>query len=82
VILFGSVARQEKDLESDIDLLVLTTRTITWQERKSIIDTLFEIQRKYRVLFSPLIIENHEWKEGPLSLLPIHGEIDKDGIST
>jgi len=34
VILFGSKARGDSDEESDIDLMLLTTRPIDWQERK------------------------------------------------
>lgn len=43
VILFGSKARGDDDLESDIDLLLLTTRPINWKERKAMIEALFEI---------------------------------------
>jgi len=82
VILFGSMARKEHDQESDIDLLVLTTRPITWEERKAIIGALFDIQQKYQVIFSPLIVEKHDWEKGPISLLPIHSEIEKDGVRT
>jgi len=82
VILFGSIARKENDPESDIDLLVLTTRPITWEERKAIIGTLFDLQLKYHVIFSPLIVEKQDWEKGPISILPIHREIDKDGVST
>ena len=34
VILFGSKARGTDDAESDIDLLVLTSRELTWRERE------------------------------------------------
>jgi len=61
VILFGSMARKEHDQESDIDLLVLTTRPITWEE---------------------IIVEKQDWEKGPISLLPIHSEIEKDGVRT
>jgi len=37
VILFGSKARGDSDEESDIDLLLVTTRSIHWRERQTII---------------------------------------------
>jgi predicted nucleotidyltransferase len=38
VILFGSKARGDDDEESDIDLLVLTSQPVSWNERKAIND--------------------------------------------
>ncbi len=43
VILFGSKAKGKADDESDIDLILLTKRPISWKERKAIIDTLFAL---------------------------------------
>ena len=37
VILFGSKARGTDDAESDIDLLVLTSRELTWREREAVV---------------------------------------------
>jgi len=34
VILFGSKARGDDEEESDIDLLLLTTRPLSWDEQK------------------------------------------------
>ena len=56
IVLFGSKARGDDDEESDIDLLVLLERKITWQERKAIIDTLFDIELSYDVVLSPLLV--------------------------
>ena len=55
VILFGSKARGDAGRESDIDLLVLTTRNLTWQERDRLVDSLFDLQLERNVLFTPLI---------------------------
>ena len=80
VILFGSKARGDSDPESDIDLLVLTTRPIEWRERHLIIDTLFEIEIEYGVIISIIINTVQEWQDGIFSVLPIHEEISKEGI--
>jgi predicted nucleotidyltransferase len=80
VILFGSKARGEDDPESDIDILVLTSRPITWRERKAITYALFEVEMTYEVVISTLIAASSDWEEGTFSVLPIHGEIAHDGI--
>jgi len=80
VILFGSKARGDDDIESDIDLLILTGQPATWEQRKAINNALFEIQLKYDVIISTLITTVLEWKDGTFSVLPIHDEVSAQGI--
>ncbi len=81
VVLFGSKARGDDDEESDIDLLVLTSQPVSWNERKAIINALYEIQMKYDIIISTLITTVTEWNEGTFSVLPIHGEISDQGVT-
>ena len=80
VILFGSKSRGTDDIESDIDLLILTTKTLFWRERDAITDALFEIEIKYDVVISTLVATVEEWEEGAFSIMPIHHEITREGI--
>ncbi len=80
VILFGSKARGDDDKESDIDLLLLTKRPISWEERKALIDALFDIELAYDVVISPLISTTADWHEGIFSVMPIHDEVIREGI--
>jgi len=80
VVLFGSKAREDDDKESDIDLLVLTSRPVSWNERKAINNALYEIQMAYDVIISTLITTVTEWNEGTFSVLPVHEEISNQGI--
>ena len=81
VILFGSKARGDDDPESDIDLLLLTTRPIHWRERHSIVEALFDIEMKYDVVISIIVNSVNDWQTGFSSLLPIHEEITQKGIA-
>ncbi len=81
VILFGSKVRGDDDPESDIDLLLLTTRPIHWRERHSIVEALFEIEMKYDVVISIIVNSATDWNAGPRSVLPIHEEIDREGVT-
>lgn len=81
VRLFGSKARGTSDSESDIDLLVLTAAPISWRERNGMTDTLYDIQTKYDVVISLLVIPQKEWISGLVSVLPIHDAIEEEGIA-
>jgi uncharacterized protein len=81
VVLFGSKARGDDDAESDIDLLVLTNRSLGWQERDQLIDSLFDLQLKWNVVVSLLIASLDEWNGGPYQIMPIRQEIEREGIA-
>lgn len=81
VILFGSRARGEGGSESDLDLLVLTTRPLDWRERGQIVDALFDVELSHDVVLSPLIVPDIEWRRGAYAVLPIHAEVGRDGVA-
>jgi len=62
VMLYGSKARGTDDKESDIDLLVLTSRELGWKERDAITDALFDIELAYGVVISSLVLPAAEWE--------------------
>ena len=80
VILFGSKARGTDDEESDVDLLILTSRPLSWREQNAVTDMLFDIELGHDVIISTLILSTREWSEGPHTVLPIHDEIDDHGV--
>lgn len=81
IVLYGSKAKGTDDPESDIDLLVLTTRELTWRERNTITDALYDIQLQYGVVISTLVVSAREWSEGCYSVLPIHDEVEQYGVA-
>lgn len=80
VVLFGSKARGDDDEESDIDLMLLTTRPIHWRERQAIIHALFDLGLSHDVIFSILVHTTHDWNEGICTAFPIHKEISREGV--
>ena len=81
ILLFGSKATGSDDPESDIDILVLTSRELPWRERDGLINALFETQLIYDVVFGVLVVSENEWKEGLSTVLPIHHEIEEHGVA-
>ena len=82
VVLFGSKARGNDDEESDIDLLLLRERPVSWAERKAINDALYDIQLSCDVIISTMISTNKDWNEGAFSVMPTYDEVRKNGILT
>jgi predicted nucleotidyltransferase len=79
LILFGSKSRGDDDKHSDIDLLIVTTRTLHWKEEKAIVEKLFDVGMEYDVIFSPLFVSSEEWNNGIFTEFPIYKEIIRDG---
>ncbi len=79
VILFGSKARGDYDEHSDIDLLVIASRSLHWKEEKAIVGALFDIGMEYDVIFSPLFTYADEWEKGIFTEFPVYQEISRDG---
>jgi predicted nucleotidyltransferase len=80
IYLFGSVLRGEADDESDIDMLILTKNPLDRNTRHEITDIVFEVNLEYQTNFSTLVIDEQSWQNGPISVLPIHADIQKEGI--
>jgi uncharacterized protein len=80
VILFGSKARGDSDEESDIDLLLLTTKPLHWKERHAIVEALFDVEMKYDVVISIVVNTVYDWNEGICTVLPIREEINREGV--
>ncbi|MBI5446345.1 MAG: nucleotidyltransferase domain-containing protein [Deltaproteobacteria bacterium] len=81
VTLFGSKATGRDDAESDIDLLVLTSRKLTWRERDAVTDALFDVELAHDVVISTLVLTAEEWEAGPYRVLPIRAEIERQGVA-
>jgi predicted nucleotidyltransferase len=80
LVLFGSVVRGEADEEADADLLVVLTERPTHQERDRITSLILDINLEYGTNLSELIVDRETWERGLPSALPIHAEIEEEGI--
>ena len=80
VVLFGSKARGSDDDQSDIDLLVLTSRVVEQSEKDRMTEALFDIERQRAVVLNKLVVPLEQWDQGLYRVLPIHAEIERDGV--
>ncbi|MDA2929369.1 nucleotidyltransferase domain-containing protein [Acidobacteria bacterium AH-259-O06] len=80
ILLFGSAVRGELGPESDIDLLILTTRSLDRRLRHEITDLIFEINLRYAANLSTVVVDRHSWETGLVSALPFHERIEAEGV--
>ena len=79
IILYGSVARQEESVESDIDIAVIIEEIQNPEIRKKFIEWNSEMDMKYNRVFSIVDIEKanmDKWGD----VLPFYKNIRKDGV--
>lgn len=79
VILFGSKARGTARPDSDIDLLVLTSETVTPGLRREISGRLFDVSLHNDVPLSSVVVSERDWSEGLVRHMLIHSEVERDG---
>lgn len=80
VILFGSKARGDDTPESDIDLLVLTSRELSWPERGQMVTAAVDVAVDHEVLIELTIAARERWLGGAGQALPIRREVQRDGV--
>jgi predicted nucleotidyltransferase len=80
VVLFGSKARGDDDAESDIDLLLLTSRPMSHKEQGKVIELLLPLELELQVGITPVFVATEEWEHGLYQVLPIKTEVDRDGV--
>ena len=79
LILYGSLARDEGDQLSDIDLLVLLNKPFKYfQELRQITDILYPIQLESDQLISAKPVEADDFENGKIQL---YRNAKNDGIS-
>ncbi len=79
--LFGSKARGDFGPDSDIDLLVVTERELSWREVDSTISDAYEVNLAHGALFTVHVVSRAEWDEGRWTCFPLRESVERDGIS-
>ncbi|KFD41465.1 hypothetical protein DK28_0208740 [Peptococcaceae bacterium SCADC1_2_3] len=79
VTIFGSKARGNENVYSDIDLLVLLEGEVNNSIEEEIFDLGFEVELKYDVILGIVIYSKKFWNSSG-KLLPLYNNISREGI--
>lgn len=80
IILFGSKARGNADIYSDIDLLVLTEKVRTDEDRWMLSDLSAEINVTMGVALSCLYFNEKDWEKGENVNPLLKENIEREGV--
>ncbi len=80
IILFGSKARGDAEEYSDVDLLVLTNKTKTRNDREKLSEIAADINIDYGVALSCLYFNLSEWEQGDNVNPSLKDNVEKEGI--
>jgi len=80
MFLFGSVARDNYEEFSDIDVLVLLPCKVNNSLKEEIFDEAFEIGLKYDVIFGIIVYSKDFWMSEKAKVMPLYINIQKESI--
>ncbi len=81
IIIYGSKARGDYDKSSDIDLLILLEHDVTSAIEKEIIGLAYDIELEHNIVFGLLIESKNSWDSSLSRAMPIHWNIEKEGVT-
>jgi predicted nucleotidyltransferase len=80
ILLYGSRARGDSSEQSDWDFLILLDGNVDDQRIDKIRHRLYELEWELGEVISSIIRNKEEWNSMPFKSMPIHHEIEKEGI--
>jgi len=80
IILYGSRARLEANLESDWDFLILPDQQPAQQIVAELRDRLYELELESDTVLSTIVRSREEWNSELYSILPFKEVVERDGV--
>jgi predicted nucleotidyltransferase len=79
-VLYGSRARGDASEESDYDLLIISDAEATVEAEDRFRRALYELQLENAVVITVLMVNRDQWDAPLARAMPLHQNIDRDGI--
>ena len=78
IILYGSVARHEETVDSDIDIAIIV-KSYTKAMHDSMIDCVVDLELEYDKILSVLLIDDEKYQEWE-EVIPFYKNMKKEGF--
>ena len=79
IVLYGSYARGEETVESDVDIALILNKGDTEEQHEAMIEVVVEYELKQGVTLSVISIDKNDMLDWN-NVLPFYRNIEKDGI--
>lgn len=79
-VLFGSKARGDAEPDSDIDLLIVTERALSWKEKERITHEMLDVNLPYDTNFAATVVDARTWDSALWRIVPLHRNVTKEGV--
>ncbi len=80
IILYGSRARNDHHEKSDWDYLILVTGKVDTSRIDRIRSILYDLELETDEIINSIIRNKEEWDSPKYSILPLHKNIEREGI--
>ena len=80
VVLFGSRARGQVNQYSDYDLLVLTDTPANISTKEQLVSEIYPLELEAEKMISLVVYNKQQWNSPPYKTMPLHLNIDHEGI--
>jgi predicted nucleotidyltransferase len=80
LIVFGSVARGEAGPDSDLDVLVVFERELTYEEETQAYDAVYRANVEFDTNVSIVVVDEDKWQSPVWSRLPLYQVVRQEGI--
>ena len=80
VVLFGSRARGQQHQYSDYDLLVLVDSPADIAIKEQLVSEIYPLELKAEQMISLVVYNKQQWNSLPYKTMPLHLNIDREGI--
>jgi len=80
VTLYGSKARGERAVDSDIDLLILVNGPVTREVKEEIVSIAYDLELTCDMVFGLLVEDRSFWQSALARAMPLHWNVDREGV--
>ena len=80
IIVFGSVARGEATEGSDLDVLAVVDRELSYAEETAAYDAVYQTNLQYDTNISLVVVDATRWESPVWSRLPLYQAVQQDGL--